>query len=120
LVVQALLEIIYNNSTTHKKRRKQVFGGKDRPVVKSILLLPDTPKLLTDFQRNDLKRVKQLGFCNRAPLTKSDQFKFNTLVNLWGLADVISVGLSKEDILSRLRREHPSLQNLPILFGDQD
>lgn len=115
LTVQALLELIYNNSTRHKARRPQ----KGRPVIASLVLLQDTPFLIADFQRNDLGRAKPQGFCNRAPLSGSSQFRFNTLVNLWNVASLIALGLGSEDLLTRLKRQHPSLRNLPILFGDQ-
>jgi hypothetical protein len=111
LVVQALLEIVYNNSPSHKKRRP---GG--RKVVVSNKLLQVTPTLIADFQRHDLKRPSPQGFCNPAPDTNSRELDFNTLFRLWNFASLVDAainGARDKDLVARLQREHPSLRGLP-------
>lgn len=110
LVVQALLEIVYNSP----KFKKRLPGG--RPAVASSTLQKDTPALIADFQRLVLKRAKPQGFCDPAPDTNSSQLDFNTLFRLWGTAELIDAALNggrDRDVLARLQREHPSLRNLP-------
>jgi hypothetical protein len=108
LVVQALLAINFNGDNRLKKR----MPG-NRPVVVSSKLGKDTPTLIAIFQSVVLKRPKPQGFCNQAPATASKEMDFNTLFRLWSNAVFTQIGLSTEDLLPRLQREHPSLQNLP-------
>lgn len=108
LVVQALLAIVFTHNPRLKKRRP----GNRAPVVSSKLE-KDTPTLIAIFQSVMLKRPRPQGFCNQAPSSGSKEFKFNTLVQLWSNATGIQAVLSSEELLARLQREHPSLQNLP-------
>jgi len=108
LVVQALLAIVFNNITRFKRLRPG-----NRPVVVSSKLEKDTPKLIAIFQREQLKRPHPQGFCDQAPATTSRQLDFNTLFNLFGTASLVQAALSLEDLIPRLGREHPTLQNLP-------
>ena len=109
LVVQALLGIIFNDGGP---RFKKLRPG-NRPVVVSSKLEKDTPKLIAIFQREQLKRPHPQGFCDQAPATTSRQLDFNTLFNLFGTASLVQAALSLEELIPRLEREHPTLQNLP-------
>lgn len=111
LVVQAILEIVYNNGTKFKKRRP---GNQTIPAPTSTLQQV-TPVLIADFQRNELKRTGPQGFCNQAPGARSGQLQFNTLFRLYRVAESIDSGsgLGDKNLLARLQREHPSLRGLP-------
>ena len=108
LVVQALLAINFDNNPRLKKRRPG-----NRPVVVSKKLERDTPALIATFQSVMLNRPQPQGFCSQAPATASNQIDFNTLFRLWGNATLIQAALAAEEVLTKLQREHPSLQNLP-------
>jgi len=108
LVIQALLAINFNNNPRLTKRRPG-----NRAVVVSNKLEKDTPTLIATFQSVMLKRPQPQGFCDQAPATASKQIDFNTLFTLWGNATLIQAALAGEDVLPKLQREHPSLQNLP-------
>jgi len=108
LVVQALLAIVFNNITRFKRLRPG-----NRPVVVSSKLEKDTPKLIALFQREELKRPNPQGFCDQAPATTSSQLKFSTQFNLFGRASLFQAAISPEELIPRLEREHPTLQNLP-------
>ncbi len=122
LVVQALLAIVFNGDTRLKKLRPG-----NRAVKVSSRLEPDTPQLISIFQKVELKRPNPQGFCNQAPSSSSPQIEFNTLFKLWNRASILQVVSSPENLLPRLQREHPTLRNLPqrttevvIVAGEED
>jgi len=109
LLVQALLAVVFNDGGP---RFRKLRPG-NRPVVVSSKLEKDTPKFIAIFQREQLKRPNPQGFCDQAPATTSTQLKHNTVFNLFGTAALVQAARSAEELIPRLEREHPELQNLP-------